>query len=75
LIGRCPALGLAVVLAVGTVTLVYLILRSRQGSALAAIRDNEAAARSVGIDRSRAKLWVYVVAGFGASIDGSLIFL
>ena len=65
---------LAVVLAVGTVTLVYRILRSRQGLALAAIRDNEAAAGSVGVDPDRAKLWVYVVAGFGASTTGALIF-
>jgi branched-chain amino acid transport system permease protein len=65
---------LAVILAVGTVTLVYRVLHSRQGLALAAIRDNEAAAGSVGVDERRAKLWVYVVAGFGASLTGALIF-
>jgi branched-chain amino acid transport system permease protein len=65
---------LAVLLAVGTVMLVYRILRTRQGLALAAIRDNEAASGSVGIDQGRAKLWVYVVAGFGASLTGALMF-
>ena len=65
---------IAVGLAVGTVTLVYAVLRSRQGLALAAIRDNEAAAGSVGIDQDRTKLWVYVVAGFGASLTGALMF-
>ena len=65
---------LAVALAVGTVALVYQVLRSRQGLALAAIRDNEAASGSVGIDQNRTKLWVYVVAGFGASLTGALIF-
>ena len=65
---------LAVVVAVGTVALVYKVLRSRQGLALAAIRDNEAAASSIGVDQMRAKLWVYVVAGFGASLVGALMF-
>lgn len=64
----------AVVLAVGAVVLVYQVLRSRQGLALAAIRDNEAATGSVGIDPARTKLWVYVVAGFGASLTGALMF-
>lgn len=65
---------LAVLIAVGTVALVYAVLRSRQGLALAAIRDNEAASGSVGVDPDKAKLWVYVVAGFGASLTGALIF-
>ena len=61
-------------LAVGAILLVYRVLRSRQGLALAAIRDNEAAASSIGVDEVRAKLWVYVVASFGASLIGALIF-
>ena len=64
----------AVVLAVGAILLVYRLLRTRQGLALAAIRDNEAAARSIGVDEARAKLWVYVVASSGASLVGALIF-
>lgn len=65
---------LAVILAVGTVALVYQLLRTRQGLALAAIRDNEAASGSVGVDQNRAKFWVYIVASFGASVTGALIF-
>jgi branched-chain amino acid transport system permease protein len=65
---------LAVIIAVGTVLLVYGLLRSRQGLALAAIRDNEAASGSIGIDQAKTKLWVYVVAGFGASLTGALMF-
>ena len=64
---------LAVVVAVGTVALVYKVLRSRRAGA-AAIRDNEAAASSISVDQMRAKLWVYVVAGFGASLVGALMF-
>ena len=51
----------ALTFAVGTILLVYVILRSRHGLALAAIRDSEVAAESVGVDNFRTKLWVYVV--------------
>ena len=50
----------ALALAAGTLALVYLILRSRRGLALAAIRDHEAAAASLGVDIYRIKLAVYV---------------
>ena len=39
---------------------IYLILRSRWGLALAAIRDSEGGAESVGIDIYRAKFLVYL---------------
>lgn len=69
------ALWLALIVAVGTIALVYGVLRSRQGLALAAIRDNEGAARSVGVDAFRAKLWVFVVSAFGSGLVGALIYL
>ncbi len=65
---------LAVVVAAGAIMLVYRVLRARQGLALAAIRDNASASGSIGIDEARTKLWVYVVAGFGASVVGALTF-
>ncbi len=65
---------LALVLAVGIVAACYLVLRSRQGLALAAIRDNEAAAGSIGIDRAATKFWVYGLASLGASLIGALVF-
>jgi branched-chain amino acid transport system permease protein len=65
---------LAVIVAAATVALVYKVLRSRQGLALAAMRDNAPAAGSIGIDEGMTKLWVYVVAGFGASLVGALTF-
>jgi branched-subunit amino acid ABC-type transport system permease component len=39
---------------------VYLILRSRRGLALGAIRDHETAAASLGVDIYRIKLVVYI---------------
>ena len=66
---------LALVLAVLTVALIYRVLRSRAGLALAAIRDSEPAASSVGVDALRTKLWVYVLSAFGTGITGALIYL
>jgi len=54
---------------------VYLFLRSRQGLALQAIRDNEVAAESQGIAVGRMKLAVYVVASAGAALAGGLYFV
>jgi branched-chain amino acid transport system permease protein len=65
----------AVVLLIATLAAVYLLLRSRRGLALAAIRDAEAAAESVGVDGFRAKLFVYVVTAFGTGMVGALIYL
>lgn len=62
-------------IAIGAVALVFLLLRSRQGLALTAIRDAEGAAESLGVDNFRTKLWVYLVAAFGGGMVGALIFL
>ena len=65
----------ALALAVGTVALAYLILRSRHGLALAAIRDSEVAAESVGVDNFKTKLWVYVITAAATGMVGALIYL
>jgi branched-chain amino acid transport system permease protein len=57
------------------VGLVYALLRSHAGLALAAIRDSEAAAESLGVDSRRTKLVVYVVVAFATGVVGALIFL
>jgi branched-chain amino acid transport system permease protein len=66
---------LALFLCAGTIAFVYLLLRSRRGLALAAIRDSESAAESVGVDGFRTKLIVYVLAAFGTGMIGALIYL
>ncbi len=66
---------LALVLAVGTLVLVYKLLRSRHGLALSAIGDAEAAAESVGVDVFRTKLLVYILAAVVTGMAGALIFL
>ncbi|MDE2453665.1 MAG: branched-chain amino acid ABC transporter permease, partial [Burkholderiales bacterium] len=60
---------------VASVALVYLFLRSKQGLALLAIRDNEVAAESQGVAVQRLKLAVYVVAALGAGLAGALYFV
>jgi branched-chain amino acid transport system permease protein len=62
-------------LAVTAATLIgcYLLLRSRFGLDLTAIRDNEVGARSVGVRVGRAKRVVYVVAAAGAGAAGALL--
>ena len=65
------ALALVVVVIGGIV----LLLRSRYGLALTAIRDNELGARSNGVDVARVKTIVYVVTAFGTAMMGALIFL
>jgi len=60
---------------VACVALVYLFLRSKQGLALLAIRDNEVAAESQGIAVKKMKLAVYVVAAAGAGLAGALYFV
>jgi len=54
---------------------VYMFLRSKQGLALLAIRDNEVAAESQGVAVRRTKLAVYVVAAGGAGLAGALYFI
>jgi len=60
---------------VACIALVYAFLRSKQGLALLAIRDNETAAESQGIAVRRMKLAVYVVAAFGTALAGALYFV
>ena len=65
------ALGLTVLV----LAAIVILLRSRHGLALTALRDNEMAAQSNGIDVGRIKLIVYVLVAAGTAMVGALIFL
>lgn len=65
---------LALALALISIAAVYAVLRSRRGLALAAIRDSEVAAESVGVDVVRTKFLVYVATAVGTAAVGSLIY-
>jgi branched-chain amino acid transport system permease protein len=55
--------------------IVYLLLRSRHGLALTAIRDSEAASDGLGVDTFRTKLMIYVVTAACTGVVGAFIFL
>ena len=65
------SLGAAVIV----IAVIYVFLRSRRGLALTAIRDNELAVASLGIDIWRTKFIVYVVTSAMTAMIGALIFL
>ena len=65
----------ALALMVAVLAAIVLLLRSRYGLALTAIRDNELAARSSGVDVTRTKLVVYILTALGTGMIGALIFL
>ena len=52
--------------------IVFILLRSRAGAGIQAIRDNEEAAASVGVKVAATKRVVFVLAGLGAGLAGAL---
>jgi len=65
----------ALALGTGSIAVVYMLLRSRIGLALTALRDSEIASSSLGISIRRIKVFVYVAAAGATSMVGALIFL
>lgn len=66
---------LMLTLAVTLLVAAYIFLRSRMGLGLQAIRDNENAARSVGVDPVRLKAMVFLLTAFGTGLCGALAFI
>jgi branched-chain amino acid transport system permease protein len=64
-----------VALAVAVLALLacYLLMRSRLGLALTAVRDDEVAAGSAGVDVTRAKRIVYLVSAAGCGAAGGVL--
>jgi branched-chain amino acid transport system permease protein len=66
---------LGLMLAVLVVGATYLMMRTRLGLGLTAIRDEPTAAASLGVPVSRSKRLVYLAASAGAGLAGALIAL
>lgn len=66
---------LALGLGLGALAVVYILLRSRIGLALTAIRDSEVASSSLGISIPRIKYAVYVAAAGTTAMIGALVAL
>jgi branched-chain amino acid transport system permease protein len=62
----------ALAAAVIAIAVVYVLLRSRTGLALKAMRDNDLAAESNGVNLWRTKLYTYVIAGAGCALVGAI---
>lgn len=65
----------SLVLGLGSVLMVYGLLRRDIGLALMAVRDGEGAAASLGVDTWRLKFGTWLIAAFGAGCAGGLLFL
>lgn len=59
----------------GSVLVAALVVRSRLGLALQAVRDSEVSAASLGVDVTSTKRMVYVIASVGCAIAGAAYYL
>jgi branched-chain amino acid transport system permease protein len=66
---------IALAVGLGSVLLVYYMLRTRLGLALRAVRDRESAASTLGINAYRTKVQVYVLASTICGLTGAVIYL
>jgi branched-chain amino acid transport system permease protein len=66
---------LALVIGIGSVYLIKRILRSKLGLGLAAIRDNEKAAASSGVDVFNLKLYTFIIAAAVTGLAGAVYYL
>ena len=66
---------IALALVVAVLALIVLLLRSRHGLALKAIRDSELAATCNGVDVMRIKILVYIVTASATAMIGAFVFL
>jgi branched-chain amino acid transport system permease protein len=59
----------------GALGLVYYLLRSKIGLALMAMRDNESAAETLGVELYRTKLKVFLISAFVTGLTGAVLYL
>ncbi len=62
----------ALVVAVSSISLIYLIMKSKIGLAFSAIRENEPEAKMIGINTTKYKLLAFVMSTFFAGLSGAL---
>lgn len=65
-------LWLVLAITIASLALLVLLLRSRTGAAITAIRDDEAGAKSIGVNVLRTKRIVFVLAATGTAAAGAL---
>lgn len=60
---------------ISSVVIVWVLLRSKWGLALTAIRDSELAAETLGVNTRRVKFLIYILTAAVTALAGSFIFL
>jgi branched-chain amino acid transport system permease protein len=65
----------AMILGLGSIGLVYLLLRSTLGLALMAIRDDDTASEAMGVNIFRCKLTCFLVSGFVTGCAAGVLYL
>lgn len=66
---------LALAIGIISIILMRVILRSRLGLGLAAIRDNDRTAASSGVDVFQLKLYVFIIAAFVIGMAGAIFYI
>ena len=66
---------MALVAAAGAVAIAYLVLRSKLGLQMQAIRDNEAGARGLGANVYRTRFGLWVLAAFWTAFTGAVFYM
>jgi branched-chain amino acid transport system permease protein len=64
---------IALTVAIGTIVVAYLVVHSRLGLVLQAIRDDEDAANASGINPARYKMIVFIISSFLAGVAGGVL--
>ena len=65
----------AFVIGVGSVALVYFILRSKLGLGLMAMRDNEEVANTMGVETFRFKVYCFLVSALVTGLAGGIYYI
>jgi branched-chain amino acid transport system permease protein len=65
----------AMILGVGSFSLVYILLRSNLGLALMAIRDDDIASETMGVNISRCKLTCFLISAFVTGLAAGVFYL
>jgi branched-chain amino acid transport system permease protein len=69
---RADIYWLALAATIGLLAMIFVLLRSRLGAAIQAIRDDEVGAASIGIRVLASKRLIFILAGFGCAVAGML---
>ncbi|OGO20685.1 MAG: hypothetical protein A2144_03505 [Chloroflexi bacterium RBG_16_50_9] len=75
LVSSAETYWLALIICIGSVLLMRFILRSNLGLGLAAIRDNDGTAASVGINVFKSKLYSFVISAFITGLAGAAFYI